>query len=90
MTLEAFSLEGRTALVTGASSGLGRHFSGVLARAGAKVALAARRIDRLEALAREISGAGGTAVPIALDVTKPQSVAAAFDAAEAAIGALGL
>ena len=46
----AFSLQGKVALVTGASSGLGHHFAQVLARAGAKVAIAARRVDRLEAL----------------------------------------
>lgn len=44
-------LTGRTALVTGASSGLGRHFAGVLSRAGAAVALAARRVDKLEEVA---------------------------------------
>ncbi|HRD75726.1 MAG TPA: SDR family NAD(P)-dependent oxidoreductase, partial [Hyphomicrobiaceae bacterium] len=53
------SLEGRNALVTGASSGLGAHFARTLARAGAAVAIAARRVDRLEALAREISAGGG-------------------------------
>lgn len=86
MTLEAFSLHGRTALVTGASSGLGRHFAGVLARAGARVAVAARRVDRLEALVEEIRANGGEAVTVPLDVTEPDSVTRAFDAAEAAFG----
>lgn len=81
-----FSLDGRCALVTGASSGLGRHFALVLARAGAKVAIAARRVERLEALAAEIRSAGGTAAVIALDVTDPAQVPRAFDAAEAALG----
>ena len=59
-----FSLKGRSALVTGASSGLGRHFAQVLSRAGADVVLAARRLDRLQSLAAEIEadgrqGAGG-------------------------------
>lgn len=86
MTSDIFTLAGQTALVTGASSGLGRHFAGVLARAGAKVALAARRVDRLEALAAEIAAVGGTAVPIALDVTDPASVKACFDAAQDRLG----
>ncbi|MDQ6434843.1 SDR family oxidoreductase [Mesorhizobium sp. LHD-90] len=72
-------LDGRTALVTGASSGLGRHFAGLLARAGASVVLAARRTDRLEALRAEITAAGGQASAIALDVTDAGSIASAFD-----------
>ncbi|MGB3720929.1 MAG: 2-deoxy-D-gluconate 3-dehydrogenase [Proteobacteria bacterium] len=86
MSANIFSLEGKTALVTGASSGLGRHFAGVLARAGARVVAAARRTERLEALAEEIRREGGEAIPCRLDVTDPESVRAAFDAAEAAFG----
>lgn len=86
MSANIFSLEGKTALVTGASSGLGRHFAGVLARAGARVVAAARRTDRLEALAEEIRRQGGEAIACRLDVTDPESVRAAFDAAEAALG----
>ncbi|MCL4764598.1 MAG: glucose 1-dehydrogenase [Hyphomicrobiaceae bacterium] len=86
MSPDPFSLKGRTALVTGASSGLGRHFAGVLARAGARVAVAARRLDRLEALAEEIRSMGGEAVAVALDVTEPESVGRAFDQAEARYG----
>lgn len=56
---DLFSLQGRIALVTGASSGIGRHLAGVFARAGASVLCLARREDRLAALAGEISGAGG-------------------------------
>ena len=83
---DRFSLAGQTALVTGASSGLGRHFAAVLAAAGAKVAVAARRVDRLDALAAEIMAAGGTAHAVALDVTDDASITAAFDSAEAALG----
>jgi NADP-dependent 3-hydroxy acid dehydrogenase YdfG len=63
-------LTGQVALVTGASSGLGLRFAKVLARCGAKVALAARRLDRLEALASEIAEAGGRAVAIEMDATE--------------------
>lgn len=64
-----FGLQGKTALVTGASSGLGERFATVLAEAGANVVLAARRTDKLAALARTIEGRGGKAMSIALDVT---------------------
>ena len=81
-----FDLGGRTALVTGASSGLGRHFARTLAAHGASVALAARRIERLEALASEIRDAGGTAHPIRMDVTDAGSVAEGLDAVQDALG----
>lgn len=69
-------LQGKTALVTGASSGLGAHFVKVLAAQGAEVTCAARRVDRLEALVAEI---GGGARAVAMDVTDAESVKAAFD-----------
>lgn len=75
--MSRFDLTGRTALITGASSGLGAHFAEVLAEAGATVVLAARRLDRLEALAAKI---GERAIPVALDVTDPDSIAACFAA----------
>ena len=76
-------LSGRTILITGASSGLGRHFALIAARAGAKVAVAARRTDRLKTLVDEI-GAG--ALAIEMDVEDEASVIAGFDAAEARLG----
>jgi NAD(P)-dependent dehydrogenase (short-subunit alcohol dehydrogenase family) len=79
-------LSGQVALVTGASSGLGHRFARTLAAAGASVVATARRVDRLEALAGEIAAAGGTCVPVALDVTDAASITAAVDAAEAAFG----
>ena len=80
-------LTGRTALVTGASSGLGNRFAQVLAAAGANVVAAARRVERLEELAAVINGrSGGSCVPVALDMTDPASIVAAVDAAEAAFG----
>ncbi|MDU8943030.1 SDR family NAD(P)-dependent oxidoreductase [Ovoidimarina sediminis] len=76
-------LQGKRALVTGASSGLGLHFAGVLAGAGAEVTLAARRLAKVEKAAEALTGAGHTAHAIELDVTDPASVSAAFDAAPA-------
>jgi NAD(P)-dependent dehydrogenase (short-subunit alcohol dehydrogenase family) len=75
------SLSGRTILITGASSGLGTHFARIAAKAGAKVAVAARRLDRLQALAKET---GGTAV--AMDVEDEASIVAGFAAAEKVLG----
>ncbi len=85
-----FDLAGKVALVTGASSGLGAHMARTLAKAGAKVAIAARRVDRLEALASEIVAAGGRALPVAMDVTDAPSVVRAFDEAETELGALSV
>lgn len=83
---DRFDLAGRIALVTGAPSGLGKHFAGVLSDAGAKVVLAARRTDRLEALAAEIEAKGGEALAVAMDVTKADTIQAALDATIAKFG----
>ncbi|SIQ43587.1 NAD(P)-dependent dehydrogenase, short-chain alcohol dehydrogenase family [Aromatoleum tolulyticum] len=80
------SLDGKVALVTGASSGLGRHFAAVLARAGAEVVVTARRTDKLRDLVGEIEAAGGRAHAVAMDVTDAPSVTAAFDRAAAVAG----
>jgi NAD(P)-dependent dehydrogenase (short-subunit alcohol dehydrogenase family) len=84
----SFDLSGQVALVTGASSGIGRHLAQLLATAGAKVALAARRADPLAEAAREISAAGGQGLPVACDVTRADSVAAAVATAENELGPL--
>jgi NAD(P)-dependent dehydrogenase (short-subunit alcohol dehydrogenase family) len=90
VNLPSFSVAGQVALVTGASSGIGRHFAALLATAGAKVAVAARRADRLAELAREIEAGGGQSLPIACDVTRADDVAAVVATAESALGPLTL
>ena len=74
-----FGLEGRVALITGASSGLGKHFAETLAAAGCIVGLAARRAARLRAVADGIEANGGTAVVLEMDVTDPESVEAGLN-----------
>ncbi len=82
----SIDLAGQTAIVTGASSGLGLRFARVLAACGAKVALTARRIDRLEAIAAEITAAGGTAQAFQLDVADSDQLKAIVPQVEAALG----
>ena len=83
---QKFSLAGRVALVTGASSGFGARFASVLAEAGAKVACVARRAERVDEVARSICEAGGQAVGCAMDVTDARSIREAFDTIEATLG----
>jgi len=83
---ELFDLTGEVALITGASSGLGNRFAEVLSAHGAKVALAARRSDRIAALADRL----GNAMALPLDVTRRDDHAAAFERVEAALGPVTL
>jgi NAD(P)-dependent dehydrogenase (short-subunit alcohol dehydrogenase family) len=83
-------LSGQVALVTGASSGLGRRFAVVLAACGAQVAAAARREDRLKDLAAEIAAAGGVCIPVPLDVTDADQIVAAVDRVEAELGPVSI
>jgi 3-oxoacyl-[acyl-carrier protein] reductase len=83
---DLFDVSKEVVLVTGASQGLGRHFARLLAQQGASVVLAARQIDKLEDLAREMKSNGGQAVAVRMDVTDNASVVKAFATAEAALG----
>jgi len=85
-----FDLTGKVALVTGASSGLGVHFARTLAAAGASVAIAARRADRLASLQAELLSAGAKAVAVELDVQSGDSITVAFAAAEQALGPIDI
>lgn len=81
-----FGLSKRTALVTGASSGLGRHFALTLARAGARVGIAARRADRLEDTAAAVRSLGQEVFSVCMDVTDIRSVQGAFQALDQSFG----
>lgn len=81
-----FSLDGKVVLVTGASSGIGAHLSRIAGRAGARVVLAARRVERLAEVQADIEFDNSKALSVAIDVTNRASVEAAFDAAEASFG----
>ncbi len=87
---EGFNLTGKTALVTGASQGLGRRFAEVLADKGAAAAVAARQTDKLASLAAEIEGRGGTALPVAMDVTDVAAIEQAVIDIEAALGGIDI
>ncbi len=84
--VDLFSLAGKNVAVTGASSGFGHHFAGVLAEAGASVVLGARRIDKIADRVSDINAAGGKALGVALDVREPDSCAEFLKEAEAAFG----
>ena len=86
----ASSLDGTVALVTGASSGIGEATARALAAAGAKVAITARRRDRIERLGGEIADAGGTALPIESDVTDPEQAIAAVERTAAELGRIDI
>lgn len=77
--VQSLRLDGRRALVTGASSGFGAHFAQLLSEAGAEVVLAARRIDKLQSLQDSLIAKGGKASAVALDVSSKASVQACFD-----------
>ncbi len=88
--MSAFDLAGKAAIVTGAGSGLGRHFALTLARAGARVALMGRKLQPLSDVAREIEGFDGRAVPLKADVVDGASVRQAVAAAETELGPIAI
>lgn len=77
-----FSLNGRAALISGASSGIGLHMARTFAEAGAKVVLCARRLDRIESAAEKLRADGFSAYAVTLDVTRSETIAEAWAAAE--------
>lgn len=87
---DPFDISGKRILVTGASSGLGRHFAQTLAAKGAAVALAARRLEKLDDLVAAIGHSGGRAAAVKLDVTDWESCQAAVAATREALGGLDL
>ena len=80
------SFAGKTVFITGASSGIGAALAREFARQGAAVALAARRVDRLETLVSELGAGGRRAIALACDVTKDGDVERAVAEARAALG----
>ena len=85
-----FELHGKNALVTGASSGIGKQVALAYAQAGAAVAIAARHPAPLQELAAEIAAGGGTAVPIVCDVTEPELVSAMLNRVDDELGGIDI
>lgn len=88
--MATYDLSGKTAFVTGATSGLGHRFASVLASAGARVAIAGRRADRLGEVKDEIEGTGARCTAIGLDVTDDARIAPAVDEAERELGGIDI
>jgi NAD(P)-dependent dehydrogenase (short-subunit alcohol dehydrogenase family) len=86
LEMPVFEISGRHILVTGGSSGLGRHFARFLANNGARITLMARRAEALAANVAEINGSGGIAQSVVLDVTVADKVDGALQEAEAKFG----
>ncbi|WP_445160204.1 SDR family oxidoreductase [Mycobacterium sp. Dal123C01] len=88
--LDLFDLHGRTALVTGASSGIGKKVAGAYLQAGAQVAIAARHFEVLEKVAAELASTGGTVMPIGCDVTQPDQVSRMVNHVTAELGGIDI
>lgn len=83
-------LTGQVAVITGASGGLGAHFARLLASNGAAVAITARRVDKIRALAEEIAAAGGRAIALPLDVADAEAIGPALDQVQGELGPLSI
>ncbi len=83
-------LTGTVAVITGASGGLGAHFARLLAANGAAVAITARRVDKIQALAEEIKSGGGRAMAVALDVADAATIGPVLDTVQAELGPIGI
>ena len=90
VTSERFALRGQTALVTGASSGLGRHIACVLARAGARVVITARRLDRLKTLEEELGGTAAVPMILELDLRQKEMIAPAIARVVSTVGPIDI
>jgi len=88
--LDLFDLHGKTALITGASTGIGKRVALAYVEAGAQVALAARHFDAVAAVAEEITAAGGKALPISCDVTQQEQVTSMVDQVTAELGGIDI
>ena len=88
--LDLFDLRGKRALVTGASSGIGKTVAGAYLQAGADVAIAARHAEVLDDVARELGKAGSRVVPISCDVTEPEHVTRMLDRVTAELGGIDI
>ncbi|HUB55341.1 MAG TPA: SDR family oxidoreductase [Mycobacterium sp.] len=88
--MNLFGLHGKNALVTGASSGIGKQVALAYAQAGAAVAIAARHREPLQEVAAEIAAEGGTAVPITCDVTQPEQVSTMLNRVDDELGGIDI
>jgi sorbose reductase len=88
--LDLFDLTGRTALITGASSGIGKKVAEAYLQAGAQVAIAARHLGVLEKVATELGSTGGSVMPIGCDVTQPDQVSRMVDQVTAELGGIDI
>lgn len=86
MSPNLFHLKNRVALITGASSGLGKHFASTLARAGAAVAVCARRVEKMQDLVAALQDQGVRAIAVGMDVSDSSSVQAGYDVIEQTLG----
>jgi len=90
MSLEKFSVKGRIALITGASSGIGYGLAKGLAEAGATIVAAARRVEKLNGLVAEIETAGGKAIAVSMDVTSRADIDRAYAEAQDKVGVIDI